>query len=62
MDSQERVKRLKDEQAKLPFWKRSLLAVPKNLVYIFVVAICIAFVCMIYIANTEQGVSGFIST
>jgi len=35
-----------------------LLAVPKNLVYIFLVAICIAFAGMIYVANTETGVTG----
>ena len=43
------------------FWKNLLLAIPKNLVYIFVGIIAFAFCGMSYLTYTENGMSDFLA-
>ena len=38
-----------------------MLAIPKNLVYVFFLIIVFAFLAMCYITYTEQGVSDFLN-
>ena len=38
----------------VPLWKTMLLAVPKNLVYIFVAIVFFAFAVMLWITYTER--------
>ena len=42
------------------FWKSILLAIPKNLVYIFVGIVCFAFAAMCYITYTEKDLNQFL--
>jgi hypothetical protein len=44
-----------------PLWWRILLAVPKNLVYVFAGVILFAFLCMLYITYTEKDMTDFLS-
>jgi ABC-type uncharacterized transport system permease subunit len=43
-----------------PFWKRCLLAVPKNLVYVFALVVVFAFLCMLYITSTGYDLAAFV--
>ena len=42
------------------FWKSILLAIPKNLVYIFVCIVFFAFAAMCYITYTEKDLAQFL--
>ena len=44
----------------MSFCKKVLLAVPKNLVYIFVGIVCFAFAAMCYITYTERDLAQFL--
>ena len=44
-----------------PLWWRILLAVPKNLVYVFAGVILFAFLCMLYITYTDKDMTDFLS-
>ncbi len=39
-----------------------MLAVPKNLVYVFAIVIFFAFGCMVYITYTEKDMKAFMNT
>ena len=52
-----RRKRAVQEQDPVSFFKAVLLAVPKNLVYIFVGIVCFAFAAMCYITYTERDLA-----
>ena len=43
------------------FWKKILLAIPKNLVYIFVGIVFFAFGAMCYITYTEKDLTTFLN-
>ena len=49
------------EQDPVSFFKAVLLAVPKNLVYIFVGIVCFAFAAMCYITYTERDLAQFLT-
>ena len=44
-----------------PLWWRILLAIPKNLVYVFAGVILFAFLSMLYITYTEKDMTDFLS-
>ena len=43
------------------FWKKILLVIPKNLVYIFVGIVLFAFGAMCYITYTERDLTKFLN-
>ena len=47
-------------QNPVSYWTKILLAIPKNLVYIFVGIVLFAFLAMCYITYTEQNLQEFL--
>ena len=52
--------RARKEADPVSFWKKILLAIPKNLVYIFVGIVFFAFAAMCYITYTEKDLAQFL--
>ena len=48
------------DNSSFTFWKKILLAIPKNLVYIFVGIVFFAFGAMVYITYTERDLTQFL--
>ncbi len=44
----------------LPAWKRALLCIPKNLVYVFAAIIVVAFAGMMYITYSDKDIQDFL--
>ena len=59
--SRKKVHRYKKQADPVAFWKSILLAIPKNLVYIFVAIVLFAFGAMCWITYTERDLAQFIS-
>lgn len=59
MTRKQRHRQTKDQDL-VSFWKKILLAIPKNLVYIFVCIVFFAFAAMCYITYTEHDLVQFL--